>query len=145
MSIRGRRTVVACSFVALVLVGCDGLWLDTYWRNDRYVLVAVDARGQMHLAFDLGKGTSLGLVGPTVFAIGADEKHIVLKQHPSSDSFGASADRSTTRYFIVTKTTSPEFEQRQKGVRGPLTQKEFEALTTALSLPPFKKTFADLE
>ena len=64
------RTIVASSLVAVLVAGCDGLWLDTYWRSERYVLLAVDARGQMSLSFDLGNGTAVGLVGPTVFSVG---------------------------------------------------------------------------
>src|SRR5712664_2439580 len=52
----------------VLLVGCDGLWLDTYWRSEKYLLLAVDARGQMSLSFDLGNVTAVGLVGPTVAA-----------------------------------------------------------------------------
>jgi hypothetical protein len=74
----------------------------------------------MNLAFDLGNGTALGLVGPTVFSIGADDKHIVVRQHPRKDPFGSSVDRSTTHYFVVARTTSPEIEERQRRVRGPL-------------------------
>lgn len=109
------RTIVASSLVAVLVAGCDGLWLDTYWRSERYVLLVVDARGQMSLSFDLGNGTAVGLVGPTVFSVGADDKHIVVKQHPSKDSFGSSFDRSTTHYFVVARTTSREIAERQKG------------------------------
>ncbi len=140
-----RRKVVISALAALLLVGCNGLWLDTYWRSERYVLLAVDARGQMNLAFDLGNGTAVGLVGPAVYSVGADDKHIVVKQHPSKDPFGSSFDRSTTHYFIVARTTSAEIAEREKGVRGPLTATEFATLTAALSLPPFSKTFTDLE
>lgn len=42
----------------------------------------------MNLSFDLGNGTAVGLVGPTVFSVGADDKHVVVKQHPSRDPFG---------------------------------------------------------
>jgi len=77
-----RGTVGTITLLAAVLfVGCDGLWLDTYWRSEKYVLIAVDARGQMSLSVDIGNGMSVGLVGPTVFSIGADDTHIVVKQH----------------------------------------------------------------
>jgi hypothetical protein len=139
------RTIVISSLAAILVGGCDGLWLDTYWRSEKYVLVAVDARDQMNLAFDLGNGTAVALVGPTVFSLGADDKHIVVKQHPRRDSSGSSLDRSTIHYFVVARTTSGKISERERGVRGPLTEKEFEALAAALSLPAFSKTFADLE
>lgn len=134
---------LAASAIAF-LVGCDGLSLDTYWRSERYVLLAVDARGQLNLAFDGRDGTAVGLVGPTVFSIGADDKYIVVKQHPSKDAFGA-FDRSITNYFVVERTSSSSLADRQKGVRGPLTKEEFEKLAASLSLPTFTKTFDDLK
>ena len=142
---RGRGTRIYLGLACIVLAGgCGGLWLDTYWRSERYVLMAVDARGQMNLAFDCGDGTAMGLVGPTVFSIGADEKYIVLKQHPSKDAFGA-FDRSVTNYFVVERTQSPELAERQKGVRGPLSNEEFDKLSVILRLPQFSKTFDDLK
>jgi hypothetical protein len=138
------RTIVGTLVAAVLFVGCDGLWLDTYWRSDKYVLIAVDARGQMSLSVDIGNGMSVGLVGPTVFSIGADDKHIVVQQHPSNDRSGNSVDRTTTHYFIVTRTTSADIAARQHGVRGPLGRDEFDRLAAALSLPPFSKTFDDL-
>ena len=140
---RGTASTIAL-LVAVLLVGCDGLWLDTYWRSEKYVLIAVDARGQMSLSVDIGNGMSVGLVGPTVFSIGADDTHIVVKQHPSNDRSGNSVDRTTTHYFVVTRTTSPDLAARQQGVRGPLGQDEFDRLAAALPLPSFSKTFDDL-
>ena len=136
----------AAAIVAVVLIcGCDGLSLDTYWRSERYVLLAIDAKSQMNLAFDLKNGTVLGLVGPTVFSIGADDKYIVLKQHPATDQFASSVDRSVTKYFIVERSQSPEFRDQEKRVRGPMEREKFEQLVVSLSLPSFSKTFQDLE
>jgi hypothetical protein len=140
-----RHPAAALIVAAALICGCDGLSLDKYWRSERYVLLAIDAKSQMNLAFDLKNGTALGLVGPTVFSIGADDKYIVLKQHPATDHHASSVDRSVTKYFIVERTQSPEFRDRKKRVRGPMEKEEFEKLATSLSLPSFNKTFPDLE
>jgi hypothetical protein len=137
------HSFITAAAVAL-LAGCNGLSLDTYWRAEKYVLLAIDARGQMHLAFDQGDGTALGLVDPTVFSIGADDKYLVLMQHPSKDAFGA-FDRSVTNYFVVERTSSSSLADRQKGVLGPLSKDEFEKLSASLSLPKFTRTFDDLK
>ena len=141
-----RLATIGCLAASAVglLVGCNGISLDTYWRSERYVLLAIDAKGQMNLSFDLGNGTSVSLVDATVFSIGANEKHIVVQQHPSTDAFGH-FNRSVTNYWIVERTQSPNFAERQKGVRGPLTQSEFQKLASSMSLPPFTKTFDDLK
>jgi hypothetical protein len=99
----------------------------------------------MSLSFDLGNGDAVGLVGPAVFAIGFDEKYIVLMQHPALNTFASSFDRGVTNYFIVDRTTSTTPGEREKGVRGPLSKVEFERLASSLSLPPFTKRFDDLE
>ncbi len=96
----------------------------------------------MSLIFEGDDG--LGLIGATIFAVGADAKHIVLKQHPVTDGHATSFDRSITNYFIVEK-RSGSFKDREAGVRGPLTKDEFEKLASSLSLPEFSKTFDDLK
>jgi hypothetical protein len=130
--------------VVLVISGCNGLDLDTYWRSERYILAAVDRKEQMSLGFDQQNGTSLGLVGATVFSIGANDKYIVVKQHPysiNSDRY----DPSVTNYFIVERTTSPNYEDRKKKVQGPLSKDEFDKLSTSLTLPSFTKSFKGIE
>ena len=126
-----------------ILTGCDALSPDTYWSSGDYELVAIDTKGQMMLAVDLHNGGSIGIVGPTVFALGADDHYIVIKQHPSKDGFG-NFDQTVTHYFIVTR-ISGTAEDKEKGVRGPLSKIEFDRLAVSNSLPRFTKTFGDLE
>jgi len=137
--------------VALSLTGCGWFWdFDTYWRSERYILVAVDTKPQMSLAFDVmyhgHKGSSsIGLVGPTVFELGADDRFIVAKQHPALDPGATKYDRAITNYFVVTRTSSLVFRDRKQGVVGPLTASEFERMAKNLKLPPFSVRFDDLD
>lgn len=124
------------------LVGCD--WPDKHWRSEKYVLSAIDTPGWMLLGFDPGRGGTYCLVGPTVFSVGADDRYIVVKQHPPTDRFGA-FDRAVTNFFVVERTTSLRLADREKGVRGPMDAAEFERLAGTLALPKFTKTFRDLE
>src|SRR6185369_6202151 len=128
-----KYSLLAASAAAL-LAGCNGLSLDTYWKSERYVLLAIDTKGQMNLSFDLGDGTAAGLVGATVFSIGADARHIVVMQHPKTDGFGH-FDRSITNYFVVERTASSNWSDRKKGVKGPLTREEFDKLASSLTIP----------
>jgi len=120
------------------------MWPDVYWRSERYVVMEVDTPGQMNLAFDNRGGISLGLVGPTVFAVGADDRYIVVKQHPATDGFGH-YDASVTNYFYVERTNSPDFRERRRRVIGPLSEQEFHGHAAALKLPSFQKVFRDLQ
>jgi len=117
----------------LALVACSKWSIDTEWKSGEFRLIAVDAKSQMTL---IHQDSPVSLVGPTVFAAGADAKHIVLKQHPALDAGATRFDRSITSYFII---------GRDKSVRGPLKKEEFEALRTSLSLPAFTKVFEDLQ
>jgi hypothetical protein len=125
------------------LTGCDALSPDTYWSSGDYELIAIDTPGQMMLAVDLHNGGSIGIVGPTVFALGADDQHIVVKQHPATDHFGH-FDQAVTRYFIVTRIPGT-VEEKKKGVRGPLSEDEFDRVAVSNSLPPFTKIFKELK
>ena len=118
------------------IVGCNEYALDTEWRSGSYRLIAIDTRGQMEL-IDTNDKSWEG-IGSTVFSIGADDKFIVVAQHPSTSAFGE-FDRSITRYFIV------ERADKKKGVRGPLSKEEFDRLAASLLLPKFSKTFDDLK
>jgi len=125
------------------LTGCDALSPDTYWSSGDYELIAIDTMGQMMLAVDLHNGGSIGIVGPTVFALGSDDQHIVVKQYPSTDHFGH-FDQTITHYFIVTRIPGTA-EEKEKRVRGPLSKDEFDRVAVSNSLPPFTKFFKDLE
>ena len=128
---------------ATVLTGCDALSPDSFWSSGDYELVAIDTKGQMMLAVDLHNGGSIGIVGPTVFALGADDHYIVVKQHPAKDSFG-NFDQTVTHYYIVTR-ISGTAEEKEKVVRGPLSKDDYDRLAASNSLPQFTKTFRDLE
>lgn len=145
------------------LVNCDPLWPDAEWRSGRYVLIAIDAPEQMGLVFHGDERPLETLVGPTIFSIGANNKYIVLMQHPnikveeyatewSGGPTGKKTlvlvdkmDRTLTNYYVLERTESLKFADRKKGIRGPLTKEEFDKLTIELALPPFSKTFDDLK
>jgi hypothetical protein len=82
-------------------------------------------------------------VAPTVFALGADDHYIVVKQHPSTDHFGH-FDQTVTHYFIVTRIPGTA-EEKEKGIRGPLSKDEFDRVAVSNSLSQFTKIFRDLE
>ena len=131
-----RIAICACLLLSAAgtLMGCSKFSLDTYWHSGEYVLIAVDTRGQMSLAIDDKGGMSSALVGPTIFSIGADDRYIVIKQHPSKDAFGG-FDRAV----------SPSPSDGRTAVRGPLGEEEFKKSSATLSLPAFTKTFDDLK
>jgi hypothetical protein len=126
-----RLTIILV--ISAILAGCSKWSVDTEWRSGEFILIAIDAKSQMTL---IHEGSSVTLVGPTIFAIGADDRYIVLKQHPAKDSGSLQYDRSVTNYYIV---------EGNKTVRGPLNKIAFDQLVVSLALPPFSKVFQELE
>jgi hypothetical protein len=119
--------------LCVVMTACSEWSIDTEWKSGKFRLIAIDTMSQMSL---IHEDSPISLVGPTIFGVGADENHIVLKQHPAKDQGGFDFDRTVTLYFIV---------DRDKTVRGPLKKEEFDRLSASLRLPPFTKIFDELE
>jgi hypothetical protein len=89
-------------------------------------------------------GVTHNVLDATVFAVGADDRYIVAKQHPvSADQ--VHFDRSVTNYLIVDRMLTATLRDRKTGVIGPLTKEQFEQKAAALQLPNFTKTFPKLE
>jgi hypothetical protein len=148
LNMSGRVRIRLLSGLAVVLVSGSWvlfyhIWNDIYWRDERYSLVAIDSLDQMELSFN-DDGYLSVLVEPAVYAIGADEKYIVLKQHPIQEN-GGGINRGVTHFYIIERTLSNKLEDREKGVHGPLSKDAFEKQKAALSLPEFSKTFRELE
>src|SRR5471032_2127359 len=87
--------IVAGLLAALAFAGCDRGWPDVYWRSGAYKLIAIDTRSQMSLAHD---SVTSSIVPATIFAIGANNEFIVIKQHPYANF---AFNRSLTNYFVV--------------------------------------------
>jgi hypothetical protein len=143
--------VLLAAVLGFLLAGCghpqpifDRHWPDAYWRHGRLVLLAIDTEAQMNLSYDTDGYGTLGLVGPTVFAVGANRRYVVAKQHPCGD--GTHFDRATTNYFIVDCAADTMMGRiKTPKVLGPLSKAEFDRLPLVLALPRFHKTFAALE
>ena len=71
-----------------------------FLKSGPFQLFFVDrSPGPGHFVYDLGNGGSIGLVDYTVYAVGSDAHHIVVKQHPRGE-------KSITNFYIVDLNTS---------------------------------------
>ena len=110
------------------------------------MLTAIDTQAQMSLSLDKkDKRFAFDyVVGATVFAVGANNRYIVAKQHPIySDQIHF--DHAVTSYFIVDRMLTATLRDRTKGVVGPLTKEQFEQKARTMELPAFTTTFPTLE
>jgi hypothetical protein len=135
-----RRSItktLAC-VVVCALSGCGLFDSGVEWRDGPYELLWIDVSYQTSLNFDLGRnGSSIGLVDWTVFAVGSNDRYIVVKQHPQGN-------KAVTSYFIVDKSEVRPMDPT-RAVLGPLTQAEFSVKARSLNLPQFTKVLSSLE
>jgi hypothetical protein len=102
------------------------------------VLTWIDIPDDVRLEYDRGDGGFSHRIEERVFAVGWNKHYLVAKQHPSGD-------RSITNFFVIDAIADSAEADSQKVVRGPLTESEFQRLSSELSLPPFSKVLASLE
>ena len=147
---RARSRFAAVSLVC-VLAGCgdvqpiaDHHWPDAYWRSGPYTLIAIDTEAEMSLCFDSREHELVTLVGPTAYSVGADDRYVVVKQHPSPS--GQKFNSAVTNYFVVLRAGEMNASRaRPPRLIGPLTRAQFDDVARQWSLPSFSKTFEALE
>jgi len=132
-----------------LLIGCGDMFGNAYEEHisGKYYLVAGDGREQMGLCTTDEFRGYLGVIVPTVFAIGYDKDFIIVKQHPRHFDGHDVMNRQVTSYYIVALK-----EQRGKSdtdiVYGPMTKEKFHAKRKELGVPEdlqFTRVFKDLE
>lgn len=65
----------------------------------------------------------IGIIEPTVFAVGQNDKFIIIKQHPKLST--GVIDKSTINYFIISLKNKVD-TSTEKNIYGPLSLEEFE-------------------
>jgi hypothetical protein len=120
------------------LAGCGGIG---FAYENRLVgnlgLAAVDVMPQMAVVEFTPSGAT-HLVGPTVFAVGWDQSHILAKRHPSEAI--DRIDKTLTQYYIVTV--------HDRKAHGPFNEAEYRLQRQALGVSDsldFTLAFKDLE
>ena len=127
---------------ALIVLGfaLSGCYFDsgTPWSWGPYRLAWIDLPDDVWLEYRDSGSISQHRVEPRVFAVGCDANWVVAKQHPNGD-------RSITNFFIIDATRDSIRAEVSDVVRGPLTEAEFQRLSSELHLPPFTKVLASLQ
>jgi hypothetical protein len=130
---------LTCICLVGCLSGCGGIG---FAYKKRLVgnlgLAAVDVMPQMAVVEFDPSGSATHLVGPTVFAVGWDQSHILAKRHPSEAV--DRIDRTVTQYYIV---TVPD-----RKAHGPFDEAEYRSQRRALGVSDsldFTLAFKDIE
>jgi len=111
-----------------MFTGCNGLAIEEKIIGNYYFVAADDGEGcslSYHKARRgdfLGGFNYVGIIGATVFAVGYNDKYMIVKQHPRI--FPNPPNREITNYYILSLKDSMEW-QNKNGLIGPLTLELF--------------------
>jgi hypothetical protein len=96
---------------------------------DNYYLIAVDAEEQMDLSYcdPADNNGCIGIIEPTVFAVGYDMNYIIAKQHPLNK-------KDITNYFILPINNKNRKWGDNFGLIGPLTLNQFDKAKKDLNI-----------
>jgi hypothetical protein len=116
-----------------LLSGCLGFDIEEKVVGN-YYLVAADAPEQLSLSYhEPADGDIYGtIIDGTVFAVGYNEKYIIVKQHPWT--FPNQTNNGVTNYFILPLSKGFNWKTNN-GLIGPLTLEQFNEKRKALNIP----------
>ncbi|MFC5284232.1 hypothetical protein ACFSSE_10935 [Pedobacter alpinus] len=109
-----------------------------------YEVDYIDSKDNMSIYYNDPQWGGLGVVNPTVFAVGFNDDFIIVKQHPNVDF---KIDKGITNYFII-PLNSPITEAPEDNRIGPLTESAFMKKRKELDIPSslnFTLEFEDLK
>ena len=119
--------------ISLLLFGCQQLAIREK-IIDNYFLVAADASQWTSLSYhEDTEGTNYGsLIESSVFAVGYNDKYMIVKQHPCK--FPNPPNKNITSYFILPLKKGMDWRTKN-GLIGPLTLEDFNKKRKELNIP----------
>jgi len=121
------RTAIAAVILITFLSGCGLFDSGSFWRAEQFEVIWIDLHSDSHLAYRIDSSTTIGIVDSCVFAAGANEQYIAVKQRPFDD-------RSTV-YYVIEKAKYNPSRVSPDAIIGPLSETEFQALGRGFPLP----------
>jgi hypothetical protein len=115
-----------CFIIIIAVTGCQGFVIDKTVAG-KFHLIAVDVKENLSLSYNLNNGDYIGVVNQTVFAVGHNDKYIIVKQHPQI------LGKNFTDYYIVPVIVKNQY-WIEKEVIGPLRRDQFEQKKKELNI-----------
>jgi hypothetical protein len=117
--------------VAVLMAGCGLFDSGISWKSGRFMVYWIDLDSSSSLGYRYNDTSVQGIVEACVFAVGDDEKNIVVAQRPTEQP-------EVVNYYVVSK---GKFSTRdpQAAVVGPMTEPEYRDLAAKSGLPKMKE------
>ncbi|MDR2219245.1 MAG: hypothetical protein LBE24_01545 [Methylobacillus sp.] len=135
-----RTSIFLLTIIAAAISGCDLLESGTHWKSDKFEVGWTDIRSNSNLFYRMDNNAdSVSIVTACVFAAGANEQYIVVKQHPASDP-------ATLNYYVLAKALyDPTERDHSESLAGPLTEEAYREMATRLALPELESVISESE
>ncbi|WP_293050947.1 DUF3997 domain-containing protein [Paludibacter sp.] len=133
-----RNTVLFCSLICIIY-SCD--FAIKKHVVDHYYLIAADVVDDLELNYREEEVNNSGtIIDAMVFAIGYNDKYMIVKQHPRT--FPNPPDTAKTNYYILPLRKGMNWRTRN-GLMGPLTLQQFNDKCKELNIVniPFRSEF----
>jgi hypothetical protein len=132
-----RSLLAASSALTIALMSSCGLFdSGTNWRSGQFEVLWIDVDSQSSLVYRLDGSSSIGIVGPCVFAAGANVEFVAVEQMPPDR-------REGIKYFVISKASYDPVHERGDAVVGPLSGEDFRAIGARVHLPPLKEFMSE--
>lgn len=138
-----KNKLIILLLILLVLEGCK-MKNNNNRIIENYFIGTDDLREDM-MIYAVVNEYRIGIMPPTIFALGYNEDFIIAKQHPQNSSL--SMEREKINYFII-PLKKKKMESPDENKYGPLTKEEFLQKRIEIGIPDsvnFSLVFKDLE
>lgn len=122
----------------LLLASCGLIDSRIEWKHKKYELTWIDNPDEVSLSYRVNNHSTIPVIEPTVYSVGANDKYIVAKQHPKGDI-------KVTNYYIINLDSGGDQYAPDKGLIGPLSETEYRLIAKDNMFPQFSKTLDSLK
>jgi len=127
-----RRVLLGLVWLGLVL-GCGPCDYRMRWSDGDFLVYEIDTADARRLGYAVDAYGSRGMVGPTVVAVGSDERWIVVET--------VDRDSGGRGFYVVDKQVEARFSN--EGVAGPYEREAFLRRVEAEGLPDFEVRYRE--
>lgn len=140
-----KKLILYLSIIVL-FGGCHGLAIEEKIIENYYLIAGDEPAGTFLSYHESSEGNNFsGLIEATVFAVGYNDKYMLIKQHPRA--FPNQPDKKITNYYILPLKKGMDWRTKN-GLVGPLTLEQFTEKRKELNIPDevkFTKEIEDLK
>ncbi|MDH5821891.1 hypothetical protein QFW77_02630 [Luteimonas sp. RD2P54] len=126
-----KRTIVRILLLVIVAASgtsCGLFDSGTSWESDQFRIGWIDTHSTSDLSYRLDDYSSIGIVDACVFAAGANDQYVVVKQRPVSAP-------GIINYYVLSRVEYDPLGDLRRALTGPISEAAYRELSLRFSLP----------